>query len=34
MPDEREWDYSDDECGYPWDCDGADDDLGNYDDED
>lgn len=21
MPDETPWDHSDDECGYPWDCD-------------
>jgi len=32
MPDEREWDHSDDEDGYPWDCDRGG-DLGNYDED-
>lgn len=30
---EPEWDLSCDESGFPWDEQGADDNLGNYDDE-
>jgi hypothetical protein len=38
MPDMPDWepeaDESDDESGYPWDCDLPYEDLGNYDEED